>query len=160
MSEETNEKTAPAFKLEGKKFIRIEDGKEIAHLHNDGEINGLHHTQEKFREELEALVPVDVPVEEAAKKLKPIVKPSPTKVKVLSFEEEATRFKALAKENGFNVRISSKSQEDPKDQFLVDDKTPRSLFKPMTGDLTPEVVEWRRENWTPEQFVAIYEGRL
>lgn len=30
---------------------------------------------------------------------------------------------------------------------------------PMAGDKTPELVEWRRRNWTPEQFAKQYAGR-
>lgn len=38
-----------------------------------------------------------------------------------------------------------------------EDQTPRELFKPMTGSVTPEVIEWRRENWTEEQFNEAYD---
>ena len=43
------------FKLVGDKFIRQTDMKEIATL-VDGEVTGLHHKQEKFRETLESLI--------------------------------------------------------------------------------------------------------
>ena len=63
------------FKLVGDKFIRQTDMKEIATL-VDGEVTGLHHKQEKFRETLESLIGDASPVEVEVSIKKPKTKRS------------------------------------------------------------------------------------
>lgn len=36
---------------------------------------------------------------------------------------------------------------------------PRELFKKTLGDVTPEVIEWRRKHWPAKRFSEKYKGR-
>jgi len=98
------------FKLVGDKFIRQTDMKEIATL-VDGEVVGLHHKQEKFRETLESLIDGN---------------PAPPAPPEPSVEQNQTP------------------------------DAPAEYVTARMGAKAPEVVEWRRKNWTAEQFEAAY----
>ena len=114
MKDEESKIDPRLFSLKDDTFYRETDGKEIARL-VDGEIVGLHHKQERFRETLESLV--------------------------------------------------STPKKNPIDQLIDDapdfpeDETPIDLFHPRTGDMTPAVIEWRKENWSDERLQEKYEGR-
>jgi hypothetical protein len=103
--------TNTEFKREGDEFFRASDGKKVAGIVG-GNLKLSAPAFGKYREELEALLPVAPVVED----------------------------------------LSSQSPDN--------DATPRGLFSKTLGDVTPEVIEWRRENWAVDRFEEVYSGRL
>lgn len=65
------------FKLENGVFYRLEDNKEIAKIDESGAITGLHHKQERFREELESLIVGDNEAVVEIEKPLPVIESSP-----------------------------------------------------------------------------------
>lgn len=142
MSEENKTADGPAFELRDGKFFRLEDNKEIAHVvcaRKEGDkptIEGLHHTQKQYLPELEALLAVGIAYEE---------------------ENPNAEKESIAAVIARQVAGKSKEANKATSEVIAEaGDAPRALFSKTLGDRTPEVIDWRRQNWSEEQFKAKY----
>ena len=81
--------------------------------------------------------------------------------KELSSAEESVKAlesenKKLIEEAEFLKSKLSTVGVNPNDPEVEPDETPLSLFDPSAGAKTPAVIDWRRQNWSPERFKAAY----
>lgn len=139
------------FSFRDGKFYRETDGKEIAQL-VEGEIVGLHHKQEKFRPALQSLIDE---AQEASNEELPKTVDAEASQELAEDQPDADHVSEMIEKANVELAVKTASNRLT-DIIKASPNTPRDLFSKRLGDQTPAVVEWRKENWVPEQFEAYY----
>lgn len=125
------------YTLEGETITRKSDGKKVA-TYKDGKLKLAAPAFGKIKPELEALLEAREEGSHEASGQSPVIVETPEKVN--------------------RTPLFRKQTYNPAD--WPQDETPRELFSKRLGDMTPEVIEWRRENWPAEQLQDKYKGRI